>query len=316
MTTITAKRHPLKFYTLVVFSTLVFCIIGTLLMVFSIDELQKGQPTIKDYFIPILGVASYAFAFIMPYAYWKNSPQIIADENSIKIGDQTFFLKDIKDIVLTGKMPFRVIMNFPMEGTAIIFKDGTEKILFDDMYVNSPELKLFLEHIVLKKKDYFPTAIKRIRKNEVRFEQEDTFKGNQFTSIRGISLWGIIVPLTFILFSRWHKMQVWELMLMVTVGIFWFIVHSWLMHYFGLTRSYLIVRNHNFIWQAKIYRLSDIKEVVFEALESQPNSMRIITNDYRNKRYPAGTLSDKTWIDLGFKLEAKGIRVRNECIIR
>lgn len=90
---------------------------------------------------------------------------------------------------MTGKKPFRFIITFPMEATAIIFKDGTEKILFDDMYSNSSELKLFLEDIVLKKQDYNTILTTNISKNEIRFENEVTFKGNQFTSLRGISLW-------------------------------------------------------------------------------------------------------------------------------
>jgi hypothetical protein len=60
--------------------------------------------------------------------------------------------------------------------------------------------------------------------------------------------------------------------------------------------------------------LADIKEVVYETQGKQPNCMRIITNDFRNKLYPAGTLRDKTWLDLKDKLEKKGITVRNECI--
>ena len=86
------------------------------------------------------------------------------------------------------------------------------------------------------------------------------------------------------------------------------------MHYFGLTKDYLVVRNHNFIWKVKIFRLTDIKEVVFETQGKQPNCMRIITKDFRNKLYPAGTLRDKTWLEMKRQLESKGINVRNECI--
>jgi hypothetical protein len=211
-------------------------------------------------------------------------------------------------------MPFKFIITFPMEGTAILFNDGTEKILFDDMYSNSSEIKLFLERVVIKKQDFNHDSIKEISDDAIRFENEETFKGNQFTSLRGISLWGLIGFFGFLLISKWQSPPLGLLIFFGAFGTFWFVLNSWLMHYFGLTKDYLIVRNHNFFWKVKIYRLTDIKEVVYETQGKQPNCMRIITNDFRNKLYPAGTLRDKTWLDLKDKLEAKGVTVRNECI--
>lgn len=314
MTILTTKRHPLKFYTALTFGFLFLFAIGSLIMFMSIDILQNGQPSIKEYFMLLLSLLVYFLAFSMVYAYWKNSPKIIIDKHIIKIDDQTLYLRDIKDIALTGKMPFRFIIRFPMEGTAIMFNDGTEKILFDDMYSNSSELKLFLEQVVLKKQEYKPTLTNEISKNAIQFESEETFKGNQFTSFRGISLWGLIGFFTFMLFSKRQSPPIELLIFFSVFGVFWFILHSWLMHYFGLSKDYLIVRNHNFIWKVKIYLLTDIKEIVFETQGKQPNCMRIITNDFRNKLYPAGTLRNKTWFDLKDKLETKGVAVRNECI--
>jgi len=314
MTTITTKRHPLKFYASVAFGTLFLCGLGTLLLFASIDILQKENPATKEYFMPVFSLALYLLAFTMIYAYWKNSPKITLDKHSITIGNEIFYLKDIKDIALTGKMPFKMIITFPMEGTAVLFNNGTEKILFDDMYSNSSEIKLFLEQVVLKKQEFNPNSTKEIRQDAIQFGNEETFKGNQFTSFRGISLWGLIGFFTFLLISKWQSPPIGLLIFFGTFGTFWFILHSWLMHYFGLTKDYLIVRNHNFIWKLKIYRFTDIKEVVYETQGKQPNCMRIITNDFRNKLYPAGTLRDKSWLDLKDKLEAKGVTVRNECI--
>ena len=192
MTTITTKLHPLKFYASLVFGTLFLCGLGTLLLFESVDILQKENPATKDYFTPVFSIALYLLAFLMLYAYWKNSPKISLDTNSIIIGNETFYLKDIKDIALTGKMPFKFIITYPMEGTAILFNNGTEKILFDDMYSNSSDIKLFLEQVVLKKQDYKPSITNKISERSIRFENEEIFKGNQFTSLRGISLWGLV----------------------------------------------------------------------------------------------------------------------------
>ena len=314
MTTITTKRHPIKFYGSLAFGTLFLCGLGTLLLFVSIDILQKENPATKEYFMPVFSLALYLLAFSLLYAYRKNSPKIILDKQTIKIGGDTFNLKDVKDIALTGKMPFKFIITFPMEGTAILFNDGTEKILFDDMYSNSSEIKLFLERVVVKKQDFNHDSIKEISNDAIRFENEETFKGNQFTSLRGISLWGLIGFFALMLVTKWQNPPLRLLIFLGAIGTFWFVLHSWLMHYFGLTMDYLVVRNHNFIWKVKLYHLKDIKEVVFETQGKQPNCMRVITKYFKNKLYPAGTLRDKTWLDLKDKLEAKGVTVRNECI--
>lgn len=314
MTTIISKKHPLKFYGSLAFGFLFLAGLGTLLLFVSIDLLQKDQPRTKDYFLPVFSFALYFFAFAILYAYWKNSPKITLDKYSIKIGNETFYLKDIKAIALTGKMPFKLIINFPMEGTAILFNNGTEKILFDDMYSNSPEIKLFLENVVVKKQDVIIDLKNEIDKNAIRFENEETFKGNQFTSLRGISLWGLIGFFAFMLLIKGQSSSIGLLVFFVVLGTFWFIIHSWLMHYFTLTNDYLVVKNHNFTWMAKVYRLMDIKEVVFETQGRQPNCMRIITKDFKNKLYPAGTLRDSVWLEMKRQLESKGVTVRNECI--
>ena len=201
-----------------------------------------------------------------------------------------------------------------MEGTAILFNDGRDKILFDDMYSNSYEVKSFLEQVIINKQEFKINETNKVKSNELRFENIVIFKGNQFTSLRGISLWALIGVFAFPIIIKGTSLKLGGLIFLSIFGAFWFLLHSWLMHYFGLSKDYLIIRNHNFIWKEIIYNYSNIREVVFESQGNQPNCMRVITNDFRNKLYPAGTLKDKTWLDMKKKLEAKGVKVRNECI--
>ena len=95
---------------------------------------------------------------------------------------------------------------------------------------------------------------------------------------------------------------------------FWFSFNSWLMHYFKVSDKYFVVKNHNFFWKTKAYLLSDIDEVVFETQGKMPNCLRVITKNFKSKMYPAGTLRNKTWLQLKDKLEQYHIKVRNECI--
>lgn len=66
--------------------------------------------------------------------------------------------------------------------------------------------------------------------------------------------------------------------------------------------------------EKKAFRLNEIKEIVFETRHNMPNCLRIITNDFKTKLYPAGTLRDRTWLALKERLESHDISVRNECV--
>jgi len=314
MNIIETQRHPLKFYATLAFGFIFLFALGSFMIFIGLDNEANEQAGNKHLIMPFFGGLVCLLAIWMVYSYWENSPKITIDRTSLKIGNETFKLNSIKDVILTGKMPFRFIIKFPMEGTAILFNDGREKILFDDMYINSCEIKSFLEQVIINKQEFKINTQKKVNSRELRFENTEIFKGNQFTSSRGISLWGLIGFFTFLFIGKGTNLKLGAIIFFSFFGVFWFVLHSWLMHYFELTKKYLIIRNHIFIWKIKVYDLSDIKEIVYETQGNQPNCMRVITNDFRNKLYPAGTLRDKTWLELKKKLEAKGVKVRNECI--
>jgi hypothetical protein len=316
MTTITTKRHKLKFYLSIVFSFLFFCGFGTFMIWIFISGLNRGEfVEAKYYFMPVFGLLFYIMAFYTIVKYFRNVPIISIDKDLIKFGSAEIYnLTDIQNVVLTGKKPFKFIFKYPMEGTEILLKNGTTKYFFDDMYSNAWELKLFLEQVVIKKKDFAYIENYRIDPSELRYEQISYFKGNQFTSLRGFSCWGIIVFFIYLMISRDKIPPVGALILIGSIGTVLFVFNSWLMNFFGLSEEYFIIKNHNFIWKENIYRLTDIKEVIFETRVKMPNCLRIVTKDYRNKLYPAATLRDKTWLELKRVLEKEGIKVRNECI--
>ncbi len=86
------------------------------------------------------------------------------------------------------------------------------------------------------------------------------------------------------------------------------------MYYLGLTESELIIKRNNSPWFSEIYQLVDIREIVYERPFKMPVCLRVITNTYESKVYPAGSLWDKTWMQLKEDLEKKGIKVRNEAV--
>jgi hypothetical protein len=315
MITIETERSKLRFYVIIGFTTIFYCGMGTMMfMMFSdlVKSVNDLRP--KDYFGLVFGCLLFFMAVYSIIRYFKNSPKVVVDKRQISINDETYYWTEVAQIDLTGKRPFKYLVNFPMEGTMLTFKDGTTKYFFDDMYSNSWKIKSFIQQVIINKKESAEIATQQVDKNDIRLENFEFFQGNQFTSLRGISLWGLIGFFAFMLLSK-GNIPPWRAI--VFGGFFcsfWFFLNSSLMDYFALSDKYFAVRNHNFIWKNNVYRVDDIKEIVFETQGKMPNCLRIITKDFRNKLYRAGTLRDKTWLDLKDKLELKGIIVRNECI--
>ena len=86
------------------------------------------------------------------------------------------------------------------------------------------------------------------------------------------------------------------------------------MNYFEISKKYFVVKNYYFFWKKNIFHITEIKEIVFESHGKQPNTLRLISKKFNSKSYPAGTLTNKIWLDMKTELESKNIIVRNECI--
>ncbi len=132
-----------------------------------------------------------------------------------------------------------------MEGALLLFKDKTEKYIFDDMYSNTWQIKSFLEKTVIEKQEYKKPENVKFHHDAIGFQNADDFKGMQWTSLRGISLWGLIgfFLLLFLYKGKTPTKEFW--LFFLGFSSFWFFVNSWLMNYFSLTREYLIVKNYN-----------------------------------------------------------------------
>lgn len=293
-------------------ATLLLVAVGSGLL-FSLSRTAgKNEPKAIVLF-PLFSIACYALAVYNLYRYNKNAPKIILDKNSITFNKKTYLLSNLKKVELTGKQPFKYIFNFRLEGAALTLNDDRTKYIFDDMYSNSWEIKSFLLQVVLDKKDYFQNISLPIDKDAVIRDSYETFKGNQLTSLRGILLWGMIGCFIYLEIKK-HSFQFGFVALLSAISLFLFIGFSNQMQYFQVSDNYFLIRNHNFSRKKKVYNIADIREIVFETDGKLPNCLRVITKDFRSQLYQAGTLRDKTWLELKDKLETYNIPVRNECI--
>ena len=184
---ITTKRHLFKFYFSIAFVTFVFLALGFLSLFSFHGFYMNGTLEFKNYFLPILGVGCLIMPIYSIYQYFKNAPTISIDLEKITfqflVNDMSYRLSDIEVIQLTGKLPFRYIVRFPMEGTLLMFKDGRNVMIFDDMYSNSWQLKTFLEEVVIHKNAFRIHDDITINESNIDWNNLYLFKGNQFTSM-------------------------------------------------------------------------------------------------------------------------------------
>ena len=307
-------RRSVRFYCLVVVGFLIFSFLATMLLYLFFLRFDALLIMRKDVFILIMGIAVYLLAFYTVYKFYKNVPVIKIDNNSISFYRKTFLLSDIDHIDFTGKRNFTYLFFFGdfMEAATLKFKDGQTKYIFDEMYANAWEIKSFLQQTVIDKKEFAePKMLPKVMPADLDVEFYDTYNGNQITSYRGIMLWGMVVFFVYIVIE---KPSVGGGIVALISWLFLFAGFSWGMNYFMVSQNYLVIKNQNFFWLKRAYRISDIKEIVFETQYRAPNALRVITKDFRSKFYYASTLRDKTWLELKSQLESLGLTVRNECI--
>lgn len=305
MKPVTSQRHLLNFYITLV----VGCIIFIALVALPFILISKGgQQSGKGIFF--LVPVTVFMAVYTVIQYFKNVPIVYVNQEKICFNKQTFFWSDIVDIRLTGKQPFKYIKDFPMEGIALRLNNGKTKYIFDQYYSNSWQLKSFIQQIIINKQTISVREKLSISKKELGEDLFEIFRGDPLTSMRGISFWLITLLLGGALLRNIDKpTAAVSISLLIVLSL---IMHSWTMHYFEISDNFLVIRNHNYFWKRNAYRIEDIKEVVFDTYGKMPHCLRVITKDFRNKMYPAGTLRDKKWLELQAKLESRGIKVRNE----
>lgn len=302
---IVSKRHPLKFYLSLIFISAFLIGIG---LIFIFSSIRDNN--VKGYFIFYFFLAT---AIYFNYKYITNSYKIILNKKGIHYKNEFYSWDDISEIKLTGKRG--LIINAQTECATLTFKNLKTIIIFDDIYSNSSDMKYFIQKIVINKNDRLE-PYKEI-KNSIEYENQlfITYKGNAVLSFRGILMWSLISFLIIMPFYLKRKIE-FDVSILFLIGfsLIWFILNSYMMFYFEISKDYFIVKNHYFFWIKKVYNISSIYEIVYETQSKQPNKLKIITKDFKSKVFPAGSLTYKTWLEMKSELESKNISVRNECI--
>lgn len=305
---IKSRKHPARFYFSLIFISFFVLVVSAGFLFMLLKQLKEDS--IAGAIISVAAILGFLFLGIYTVAqYTRNSPTIHVNLSGISFNDEFFRWDQLEALALTGKQGFPYFFSFPMEGARFQFKNGIVRYLYDDMYINTAEIKDFINQTVVEKKEYKGS----VTMTNVSLKSADTkvFKGTQLATFRGIGLWGVILFFVTLIIQNPGKAN-FLIALILSSAVFFF--NSWMMNYMVLSDTSLVIKNHNLLWRKKVYALDQVKEVVFETRSKMPNCIRIITRDFKNKLYPASTLSNKTWLELKAALEQKGITVRDECI--
>lgn len=306
---ITIRRHWKKFYLKVLLLVLYYLSLALIVGRLYEEALSKAG----EGFIILMSLSFIILALYTIVRYFKNVPNFYINTDAIVINRNTTFLwQDLERIELAGKRPFNYMFGYPREGIMFKFKGSNKIYLFDDMYANTAAIKRFIRYHIIKKTNDWIEPIIRPTISDIQHEQFVRYNGSQFLNYRGVILWIVLGLLCYGIIITNH---VWLVAFLICLGIIFFWWLSSFMCFFGVSDKYFIVRNPNLFWVKKIYRLGDIKEVVFEQQDSNmPYSLRIISVDFESDLYMAGTLRNKKWRQLQENLEDKNINVRNECV--
>ena len=312
MKTIVSKRRFSKFYLPLIAISFFYFALGSVLVLGAISSLIQDKPGDKSYLLLAAGLIFYICFIHNIYAYFKNAPIIKLNSKSISFNNNKYLVSEINNIFLSGKQPFKHIINLPMESTELLFKNKKSKYIFDDMYSNSWEIKSYLAEIFRKNEDDSPKYINYtpVDNNDSPLE---SFKGHHLLSFTGIYFWALAIFFIYILLIGKSNSLIFSCTIFLL--LFLLLIHiTSFMNYFQISDNHLIIKNHILIWNKKSYNMQNIQEIVFERNGNMPNVLRIITNDFKSKKFSASTLKNKNWFDFKLKLEEYNIKVRNESI--
>lgn len=203
------------------------------------------------------------------------------------------------------------------EAAWLLLQQGKGQVFFAKYYSNFNEIQLALESALqgLKKRETINlAAVRNPAIHPVKLENYaglQRFSGNHVFSLNGISLYGLIALFIYYFFSIDNLSIAAIGVLLFLIGLLYWIFGRQL-HYFYMSKEYLVVKNQIWPWVNDQYRIADLRELVFEMPYRRSKSLRIINKNYKTKLYMAGSLRSKTWKELNQLTKHTKLKVRNE----
>lgn len=324
--TLTSRFHPVHAFLVPVFLVALLASFGYFLWFFSILEVESGRAD-SIYKTPIYGsLISVAAVFGTIYHYLKILKKVRISDRGIH--SQSLFKSEfipwekVRKIELLGKSNGNGF-KAPLEATILELKDGKKFELLASFYKNIGALRKSLEQVAESLENEKPIKISPVEENplanrkvNVDLDRMTKYSGNHLLSINGAMIY---VWFSFSVYSIFWQNPYFPSLLSLSIlillsGFFYgFLGHQ--LHYFCLDKDHLVVKNHVWPWVHHVYRIDNIKQVVFEVPFRRSFSLRIITKDYQSRLFPAGSLRKKNWKALLNRLQDLGLDIRKESFL-
>ncbi|HKZ66405.1 MAG TPA: hypothetical protein VJ111_08630 [Chitinophagaceae bacterium] len=255
-------------------------------------------------------------------------PKIIIDQNFIAFKSpfkaDSISWGQIRSISLTGKRD-RGFMLDSAEVSILHLNDGKEIIIWASFYKNICEIRTILEKVNTLIKENKPLTgninlaftnhyLRPLTNPLASSSQFIKYAGNPHTSFNGLLFYFLAAFIISIPFTSTKPFSPIAFVLLTPILMMYLgLGHQ--LHYFLISEDTLVVKNHFWLWKKHIYNLEEIREIIFEKPGRWTKSVRIITHDFREKLYPAGSLRSRNWKELKIKLGELNIVVRNDSSI-
>lgn len=322
--TITSRFHPIHAFFLPVFLVLLFGSLGYFIGFLSFLDVKIGKVD-SIFKTPIYGSPILFIAMIGTIVhYLRILKKIQISEQGIRFlnlfNSEFTPWESVKKIELLGKSQ---LFTSPAEATILELKDGRKMELLASLYKNIGSLRKSLEQVAESLENESPIEISPVTKRAIAAPVEyldlnrmSKFSGNHLLSWNGAFLYSCIAFTIYYLLTKNQEVG-YELTLLFLIpfsGLFYGLL-GYQLHYFYLGKDYLVVKNHVWPWVHIVYRIDEIRQVVFEIPYRRSFSLRIITEEYQSRLFPAGSLRMNHWKALLKQLQDLGIDIRNECTI-
>lgn len=283
----------------------------------------------KQIGLTLTGLGSFAFAIYSLVHYLRDVPKVIISTSRITVksifSTKEITFDDIEKIGLKQKTMLRYggIFSRSMESTIIQTKQSGEIVLWDHYYENINKIKFVLDGIVKKiaqgETNFAELLIQKKRPTVklipiddeiVMNEQFEEISGNRFLTFNSIVFWGFFAFSVSFFFHTKNLTNTIESFLFIN-GLMYGLM-GYQSNYFLISDNYLQVKNHLWFWKKITYRLTDVREVIYEIPGKLSQSTRIVLNNYSADLHSAGSLKDEHWDKLRTDLEKRGVKVRDD----
>lgn len=276
-----------------------------ILIVFSstIDLSENAKKIQIPVFIPLIII--FLLIVYVLYRVFKTSPQFEIRQDRIMISGLFHRKKEIliNDILEIDLFAIGLYNGSATIVTKISLSNGKNIKLAAPNYKNMPELKQALAQ-------FFEEKIKmKIEKQSSVLKKEygeETFSGNPYISFNALLIYGLSIGVFISIVTSKKQFETAHLVIIPLV-LTMFIALSYQLHYFIFSDGNLIVKNHFLPWINKQYVIKNIIVLNFEHHNKSSQSLRITTNDFKSKNFPAGSLRNKTWDELKEYIKNQGI---------